>query len=86
MYLACKISTNCETIGDLEYEISELKFIGRGNLGIPRMTENSIPLSKKIGLVTEPIIAMKRTLNKTKRSYICGLYIKCWRRRGKGKK
>ena len=62
MYMACKLSTNCETIGDLEYEISEAKFIGRGNLGIPKMIENSIPLSKKIGLVTEPIIAMKKTL------------------------
>ena len=35
---------------------------GRGNLGMPRMIQNSIPLSKKIGLVTEPIIALKRTV------------------------
>ena len=54
------LSTNSETIGDLEYEISEEKFIGRGNLGIPNMIKNSIPLSKKIGLVTEPIVALKR--------------------------
>ncbi len=26
------------------------------------MVENSIPLSKKIGLVTEPIVALKRTI------------------------
>ena len=56
------LSTNSETIGDLEYEISESKLVGRGNLGIPQMIENSIPLSKKIGLVTEPIVAMKRTV------------------------
>ena len=62
MYLMTGLSTNCETIGDLEYEINESKFMGRGNLGIPNMIQNSIPLSKKIGLVTEPVIAMKRTV------------------------
>ncbi len=62
MYLDATLSTNSETIGDLEYEISESKFIGRGNLGIPKMIEKGIPLSKKIGLVTEPIVAMKRTV------------------------
>ena len=62
LYLATTLSTNSETIGDLEYEISEEKFIGRGNLEIPKMVENSIPLSKKIGLVTEPIVALKRTI------------------------
>ena len=62
MYLGTNLSTNSETIGDLEYEISESKFIGRGNLGIPKMIENGVPLSKKIGLVTEPIVAMKRTV------------------------
>lgn len=62
MYLAVSLSTNCETVGDLEYEISEDKFIGRGNLGVPIMVQNSIPLSKKMGLVTEPIVALKRTI------------------------
>ncbi len=62
MYLSASLSTNSETIGDLEYEINEDKFIGRGNLGIPVMVKNSIPLSKKIGLVTEPIVALKRTV------------------------
>ena len=62
IYLATTLSTKSETIGDLEYEIDEDKFIGRGNLGIPNMIKNSIPLSKKIGLVTEPIIALRRTI------------------------
>ncbi len=62
MYLGAELSTNSETIGDLEYEISESKFVGRGNLGIPKMIENSIPLSKKIGIITEPIVALKRTI------------------------
>ena len=62
MYLGANLSTNSETIGDLEYEISETKFIGRGNLGIPKMIEKGVPLSKKIGLVTEAVVAMKRTV------------------------
>ena len=61
-YLGANLSTNSETIGDFEYEIEEEKFIGRGNLGIPNMVKNSIPFSKKIGLVTEPIVALKRTV------------------------
>ena len=62
LYLGANLSTNSETIGDFEYETDKEKFIGRGNLGIPYMAENSIPLSKKIGLVTEPIVALKRTI------------------------
>ena len=62
IYLFVNLSTNSETIGDLEYEINEEKFIGRGNFDIPIMVKNSIPLSKRIGLVTEPIVALKRTI------------------------
>ena len=62
IYLEATLSTNSQTIGDLEYEISESKFIGRGNLGVPKMIEKGIPLSKNIGLVTEPIVALKRTV------------------------
>ena len=62
MYMCVNLSTNSETIGDFEYEIDQEKFIGRGNIGIPQMIKNSNPLSKKIGLVTEPIVALKRTM------------------------
>ena len=62
MYLCANLSTNGDKIGDLEYEIDEEKFNGRGNLGTPKMIENSNPFSKKIGLVTEPVIALKRTI------------------------
>lgn len=62
LYLGANLSTKSETVGDFEYEIDKEKFIGRGNLGIPNMVENSIPFSKKIGLVTEPIVALKRTI------------------------
>lgn len=61
-YLGANLSTNSETIGEFEYEIDQEKFMGRGNFGIPYMVKNSIPLSKKIGLVTEPVVALKRTV------------------------
>ena len=62
IYVSTKLLAEAETIGDNEYEIDKEKFIGRGNLQIPKMIENSIPLSKKTGLVTEPIVAMKKTI------------------------
>ena len=62
IYLAVNLVSNAENIGELEYEIDEEKFVGRGNLGIPQMIKNSNPLSKKIGLVTEPVVALKRNI------------------------
>ena len=62
IHLICNLSTNGETIGDIEYEIDGFKFFGRGNIGIPKMIQNSIPFSKKTGLVTEPVVAIKRTI------------------------
>ncbi len=62
LFMCVNLSTHGEIIGDLEYEIDEEKFIGRGNIEIPQMVKNSNPLSKKIGLVTEPIVALKRTI------------------------
>ena len=43
-------------------QISKEKFIGRNNLDIPEAIRNSIPLSKKIGLTTEGIVALKNTI------------------------
>lgn len=62
IYLAVNLYTKDETIGDLEYEIDKEKFIGRGNINLPKAVERELPLSKKIGLTTDPIIAMKRTV------------------------
>ncbi len=59
VYLATKLSTNAEQIGETEYEIDKEKFIGRGNLEVPKMIKQSLPFSKNVGLVTEPIVAMK---------------------------
>ena len=63
IYLATTLNTDIEnTVGELEYEIEQEKFIGRGNLNVPKMIKESLPFSKKIGLVTEPIIAMKKNV------------------------
>ena len=63
LYLAANLlATENETVGKLEYEIDKEKFTGRGNIGIPEMIKNSTPLSKKIGLVTEGVVALKRTI------------------------
>lgn len=60
IYLSVGLFTSAPTIGDLEYEIDKEKFMGRGNISVPDMVKNSVPFSKKIGLVTEPIVALKR--------------------------
>ena len=62
LYLIAKLQTDIEKIGETEYEISKEKFIGRNNLDIPEAIRNSIPLSKKIGLTTEGIVALKNTI------------------------
>ena len=62
IYLAAKMSTNSEMIGDIEYETDKERFIGRGNLEIPNMIKQSLPFSKKVGISTEPIIAMKNII------------------------
>ena len=62
IYLGTKMWANCETIGETEFEIDKEKFIGRGNIGIPNMVKYSLPFSKKVGLFTETIVAMKNTI------------------------
>ena len=62
IYASINLFTNNETVGELEYEIDKEKFMGRGNIGIPEMFKNSKPFTKKVGLVSEPIVALKRTI------------------------
>ena len=62
LYLYARMQTNCEKIGDTEFEIDKTKFVGRNNLGIPNAVLNSTPLSKKIGLTTEGVVALKNTI------------------------
>ena len=62
IYMATTLISDSETIGELEYEIDKEKFVGRGNLNLPIMVDNSKPFSKNTNLVLDPIIAMKRTI------------------------
>lgn len=60
--LVAKMQTDSDKIGETEFEINKDKFIGRNNLGIPNMIKNSTPLSRKTGLTTEGIVALKNTI------------------------
>ena len=62
IYLAVTLYSEQENIGEIEYEIDKEKFYGRGNMGIPEMVKDSKPFSKKVQLVTDPFIAIKRTV------------------------
>ena len=55
-------SSESETIGDAQYEIDKEKFIGTGNLRMPEAIKNSKPFSKSLGLVTDPGLAIKKTI------------------------
>ena len=62
--------------GEVEYELSKERFIGRNNFDIPKLVENSKPFSKKVELTTDPIIAMRKTINiKAKEKIIFDLII-----------
>ena len=62
IYMAVNLCTSNDAIGKVEYEIDKEKFQGRGNLGLPITVENSRPFSQSTKLVTDPIIAMKKTI------------------------
>ena len=61
-YLATTCYTEKSTMGELEYEIDKESFLGRGNYQLPEKVVQSKPFSKKLGLVLDPIVAMKRTI------------------------
>ena len=62
LYMAVNLYTEDRVIGEIEYEIDKEKFMGRGNINLPEAVEKELPLSKKIGLTTDSIIAMKKTI------------------------
>src|SRR5699024_11031706 len=63
IYLAANlICTENEMFGKMEYEIDKRKNSGRGNIGILDAVKNSTPFSKKNGLVTEGMVALRRTV------------------------
>ena len=61
-YVGVNLFTEAETIGDTEYEIDKEKFIGNGDIDIPESIKNSKMFSKNLGLVTDPILAIKKTV------------------------
>ena len=63
VYMAVNLYSQGNEIGDIEYEISKEKFTGRNNFSIPKLVETSKPFSKKIELVTDSIIAIRKTIN-----------------------
>jgi len=62
LYATVKMNVDGESIGDFEYEIDKERFFGKGNIEIPELIVNSKPMSKHKGNVTEPIVAIKRTI------------------------
>lgn len=62
-YMAVNLFSQSNELGDVEFEIDKEKLWGRCNYRIPREVENSIPFSKKIGYTTDPIIALKKTVD-----------------------
>ena len=62
IYLSACLYTEDETIGDLEYEIDKEKIYSRKLELIPNNVKESKPFSKNLGLVTDPCLAMRRTI------------------------
>ena len=62
IYLETAFLTDCETIVDNEFEIDKDKLNERGNLRLPIAVEKSLPFSKKLGLVTEPMLSLRKTI------------------------
>ena len=61
-YLETAFLTDGESLLDNEFEIDKEKLQERGKIGIPRAIKNSYPFSKKIGLVTDPIVSQRKTI------------------------
>lgn len=62
VFIGVNLYTESGIIGDIEYEIDKEKFMGIGNFKIPEAIKNSKPYSKKIALVTDPEVAIKKTI------------------------
>ncbi len=63
IYLGVNLFASVDTLGELEFEINKEKLYGRLEHNIPRKIEKSEPFSNNIGLVTDPIIALKKTVS-----------------------
>ena len=61
-YLSTALYTENEQIVDFEYEIDKEKYYGRENLSIPDAISKQKAFSNEIYDLTDPVIAMKRTV------------------------
>lgn len=62
IFLGVNFYTENETMGELEYEIDAQKFNDFNDMNFPKTIKEGKRFSNSIGLVTEPIVAIKRTL------------------------
>lgn len=62
IFLGVNFYTENETMGELEYEIDAQKFNDCNDMNFPQTIKEGKRFSNSIGLVTEPIVAIKRTL------------------------
>ena len=62
LFLETKMITDAISVVDNEFELDKEKLCERGSLEIPKAIEKSLPFSNSVGLVTEPIVAMKKTI------------------------
>ena len=74
IFLGVNLYTENETMGELEYEIDAQKFNDPNDMNFPKLIKESRRFSNTIGFVTEPIIAIKRTL-KVEAHKSCELYL-----------
>lgn len=62
IFLGVNFYTENETMGELEYEIDAQKFNNFNDMNFPKTIKEGKRFSNSIGLVTEPIVAIKRIL------------------------
>ena len=62
IYMGVCLYSEKEGIVDIEYEIDEEDFMGRGNCNIPEKIQKSTPFSNTIKLVPEGVAAMRKTI------------------------
>lgn len=61
IWLAHVLAVEGEVVGDLEWETDRGRFIGRGRgLRNPRALEETLPLSRSVGAVLDPIVSLRR--------------------------
>ncbi len=62
IYMGISLYSEAESVGELEFEIDKSELMGKGNTNVPEKIEKSKPFSKTVKLVTESIIAIRKTI------------------------